>query len=579
MVGPAIEARSYGGVPLSTTETVQLVHYLRDQGVCTPEQADQALAEEYANPGARPITAILVGVGVSESSLLASLASAVGMEFYDLGEVDIDASAVAMVPEAMCRRLGCLPIAYDGRSLVVAMSDPTNVLARDDLRAVTRSDISVVLATQEDIEGAINRFHRMDESLDTLTEGIDGDAGIESVEDIAMGSEILDEAPVVKLVNLLITQAVNDRASDIHVEPQEKDIRVRYRIDGVLHEVMRSPKTIQAGVVSRLKIMADLDIAERRIPQSGRISVKVAHKAVDLRVETLPTVHGEKIVMRVIDKSAGLLDIKDMGLSDSDTARYAWATGLPYGAILVSGPTGSGKSTTLYATLNLLNGPERNIITVEDPVEQKIAGLSQVQVHTKAGMTFASALRSILRADPDIVMVGEMRDRETAQIGIEAALTGHLVLSTIHTNDSASVMTRLIEMGIEPFLVASAIDCVIGQRLARRLCVKCKEPYQPTVEALLEAGWHGAESLEELPTLYRAAGCQACAKTGYSGRIAIFEILLVNEEIERLCVDRVSSDDIKRAAVEQGMTTLRQDALLKAAQGITTLEEVLRVTA
>lgn len=500
------------------------------------------------------------------------------MEFYDLGEVDIDPSAVSLVPETMCRRLGCLPIAYDGRTLVVAMSDPTNVLAKDDLRAVTRSEISVVLATQEDIEGAINRFHRMDESFDTITEGLDVEGGIESVEDIS-GSEIVDEAPVVKLVNLLITQAVNDRASDIHVEPQEKDVRVRYRIDGVLHEVMRSPKTIQNGVISRLKIMADLDIAERRVPQSGRISVKVAHRAVDLRVETLPTVHGEKIVMRLIDKSAGLLDINDMGLSETDMARYRWATSLPYGAIIASGPTGSGKSTTLYASLNLLNDASRNIITVEDPVEQKIGGLNQVQVNTKAGMTFASALRSMLRADPDVVMVGEMRDKETAKIGIEAALTGHLVLSTIHTNDAPSVMTRLIEMGVEPFLVASAIDCVIGQRLARRLCLKCRQSYQPTVETLVEAGWEGAGDLEEIPAMYQAVGCQACAKTGYSGRIAIFEILLVTEEIERLCAERVSSDEIKRIAIGQGMTTLRQDALGKAVQGITSIEEVLRVTA
>lgn len=557
---------------------MSLVRYLQDQGVCTQQQAENALRAERGNPGERPITAILVALGVSEAALLASLASAADMEFVDLFEAGIDPAAVSMVPEAMCRRLKCLPISYDGHTLVVAMSDPTNVLAQDDLRAVTRSEVRVVLATQSDIVEAISRFYRMDESLETLTESFETGGATELTEDIAAVGGIADETPLVKLVNLLITQAVNDRASDIHIEPQEGDVRVRFRIDGVLHEVMRSPKTIQSGVISRLKVMSDLDISERRAPQSGRFSVKVGQRPIDLRVETLPTVYGEKIALRIIDKSTGLVDVGELGLSATDLDKFMWAMRLPYGAVIASGPTGSGKSTTLYACLTLLNSPERNIITVEDPVEQRIAGLNQVQVLVKAGMTFASALRSILRADPDIVMVGEMRDTETAKIGIEAALTGHLVLSTIHTNDSPSVMTRLIEMGVEPFLVASSIDCVIGQRLARRLCAKCKRPVQPLAEVLAEAGWD-AEQWGEAPTFYEAVGCASCSRTGYHGRIAVFEIMIVSEEIERMCTERMGVEDIRALAIAQGMTTLRQDALRKASSGVTSLEEVLRVTA
>lgn len=552
---------------------------MRDQGVVTPEQAQQALVQDSAGAGTRPITAILVDLGVSEGALVGTLAAAAGIDFVDLTDVQIDASAVTMVPEAMCRRLGCLPITFDGTTLVVAISDPTNVLAKDDLRAVTRSEISIVLATASDIDAAINRFHRMDESFDSLTGELGGGDLVETVEDISSGTELIDEAPVVKLVNLLITQAVNDRASDIHIEPQERDVRVRYRIDGVLHEVMHSPKTIQSGLISRLKIMAELDIAERRVSQSGRISVKVGGRAVDLRVETLPTVWGEKIVMRIVDKTSGLINLDDLGFSDYNRDRFLWGVHLPYGAILVSGPTGSGKSTTLYAALGVLNDTERNIITVEDPVEQRIAGLNQVQVHTKAGLNFATVLRSILRADPDVVMVGEMRDTETARIGIEAALTGHLVLSTIHTNGAPSVLTRLVDMGVEPFLVASALDCVVGQRLARRLCAKCKEAYVPTPDALREAGWIGVDDLVELPTLYTTVGCAACAKTGYLGRVAVHEIMKVSEEIERMVSERTgSAEDIKRVAVSEGMYTLRQDGLQKAALGITSLEEVMRVT-
>ncbi|MEX0953068.1 MAG: GspE/PulE family protein, partial [Nitriliruptoraceae bacterium] len=376
--------------------------------------------------------------------------------------------------------------------------------------------------------------------------------------------------------NLLITQAVNDGASDIHIEPSERDLRVRYRVDGVLHEVMRSPRSITSGVISRLKIMAEVDIAERRIPQDGRIALNIGGKPIDLRFSTLPTVYGEKVVMRILDKSSVLLELKDLGFEPENEKRFEESYIKPYGLILVTGPTGSGKSTTLYATLNVKNQPEVNIVTTEDPVEYRLNGINQVQINKKAGLTFASALRSILRQDPDIVLVGEMRDAETATIGIEAALTGHLVLSTLHTNDAPSAITRLTEMGVEPFLVASATDCVLAQRLCRKVCTKCHEMVQYEPDVYLKAGF-APDVAEGRPDLPHAVGCSACGNTGYKGRMAVHEIMTVTEEIERLCVAHASSDEIKRTAIEQGMSPLRDDGLAKVLQGHTTIEEIGRV--
>jgi type IV pilus assembly protein PilB len=369
---------------------------------------------------------------------------------------------------------------------------------------------------------------------------------------------------------------VQDRASDIHIEPAERELRVRYRIDGVLHEVMHSPKTIASGVVSRLKIMADMNIAERRKPQDGRLSVSVNGKKIDLRVASLPTVWGEKIVMRILDNSTASLNLSDLGFLDASYERYAKSFTKPYGMILVTGPTGSGKSTTLYATLNIVSTPDKNVITVEDPVEYRLAGINQVQVNHKAGLNFASALRSILRSDPDVVLIGEVRDHETAQIAIEASLTGHLVLTTLHTNDAPSAVSRLIEMGIEPFLVGSSLDCVLAQRLARRLCSKCKVSYVPTPAELISSrfGW---EDGMELPTLYRGVGCQNCSKTGYKGRLALHEVMIVSEAVERLAVERAPTEAISRLARSEGMTTLRQDGMAKVGRGDTSLEEILRV--
>jgi type IV pilus assembly protein PilB len=374
----------------------------------------------------------------------------------------------------------------------------------------------------------------------------------------------------------LITQAIQDRASDIHIEPTEHDLRVRYRIDGVLHEVMRSPRAIQSGVISRLKIMADINIAERRIPQDGRLSVTAHGKKIDLRVATLPTVWGEKVVMRVLDNSTARLSLDDLGFGASNYERYSRSFTKPYGMMLVTGPTGSGKSTTLYATLNIVSKPEVNVITVEDPVEYRLPGINQVQTNAKAGLTFASALRSILRSDPDVVLIGEIRDHETAQIAVEAALTGHLVLSTLHTNDAPSSITRLTEMGIEPFLVGSALDCVLAQRLTRRLCDKCKEAYDPEPDLLERVGYPWSPG-ESIPMLYRPVGCSACSKTGYKGRIALHEVMEVTEDIERLTVDRASAASIGETARAQGMLTLRADGMSKVGQGVTSIEEILRV--
>src|SRR5437870_3977423 len=553
----------------------QLGTLLIERGLITQEQLDAALQEQRETR--KSLGRVLIDKGVvSETDLVATLAARIGLEFVDLSEYPVDPSAVSLISDSLARRFQAIPIAWEENRLVVAMADPSNVVAIDDIRTITGAEVRTVVATRGAILEAIERNHR----LDGNAEDVSALAASEAIEedDLSRVREVVEDAPIVKLVNLLITQAVQDRASDIHIEPAEKDVRVRYRIDGVLHEVMRSPKNIQAGVISRLKIMADINIAERRVPQDGRVSAVIAGKAVDLRVATLPTVYGEKVVMRILDKSTALLQLADLGFLPEALERYETAYMKPYGTILLTGPTGSGKSTTLYATLNQINNPAKNIITVEDPVEYRLAGINQVQVNNKAGMTFAAALRSILRSDPDIVLVGEIRDRETATTAVEAALTGHLVLSTLHTNDAASTPTRLVEMGVEPFLVGSSLDCIVAQRLARRLCTKCRESYAPEQYELETLGWD-PDSADELPTLYRAAGCGFCGRTGFHGRFAIHEVLLVTEEVERMIVDRAHTEDIKKVALAQGMTTLRQAGMAQALSGVTSVEEVLRVVA
>ena len=386
-----------------------------------------------------------------------------------------------------------------------------------------------------------------------------------------------EDAPVVKLVNTIITRAVNDRASDIHLEPGESELRIRFRIDGVLHDVMSAPRSIANAVVSRIKIMADINIAERRVPQDGRISLRVTNRPIDLRAATLPGIFGEKVVLRILDKSTGVASLGDLGFGEYNMKRYESAYTKPYGAILVTGPTGSGKTTTLYSTLGLLNKPEVNIITVEDPVEYRLPGITQVQVNRKAGLFFATALKSILRADPDIVLIGEVRDSETAQIAVESALTGHLVLTTLHTNDAPSSIGRLLDMGVEPFLAGSSVDAVLAQRLARRLCDRCKTSYKPDQASLSGLGWKEEWGYDI--SLFQAEGCGACSQTGYKGRLSINEVMLVNEEIQRLIVEKASADRISSAAKAEGMVTLREDGLEKVRAGHTSVQEILRVIA
>jgi type IV pilus assembly protein PilB len=553
----------------------QLGDILLEGGHVTREQLEHAVSEQRRL--GRSLGRVLVDLGVlTEQQLVAALATQIGMKFVDLSDHPVDGSAVSRVPDMVCRRHTALPIGYEEGKLVVAMADPANVFAVDDIRSVSGMEVKAVVATKADVVAAIDRYHRGDAELDDLAGSID--FAQEADDDLSSVKEITEDAPIVKFVNLLITQAIQDRASDIHIEPTEKDLRVRFRIDGVLHEVMRSPKTITSGVTSRLKIMADINIAERRIPQDGRLSVNANGKKIDLRVATLPTVWGEKIVMRILDNSTAMLKLSDLGFLDENYEVYSKSFVKPYGMILVTGPTGSGKSTTLYATLNIVSRPEINVITVEDPVEYRLPGINQVQTNNKAGLTFAAALRSILRSDPDVVLLGEIRDHETAQIAVEASLTGHLVLSTLHTNDSPSAITRLTEMGIEPFLVGSALDCVLAQRLARRLCAKCKQAYTPTPQQLLEVGFPWQDG-EELPELFRPVGCTACSKTGYKGRLALHEVMAVSEEIERLTVERASAAVIGKVAVEQGMITLRRDGLTKVARGHTSVEEIFRVVA
>jgi type IV pilus assembly protein PilB len=555
----------------------QLGDILLDEGLVTEGQLMAALDEQVVR--GESLGRVLVEIGMlTEAQLVRALASQVGMQFIELSDYPVDRNAVALLPGALCRRYTVLPIALFDGALVLAMADPGNVLAVDDARTLSGMPVRTVVATHDDLATAIDRFCRADDEIDDLASAFEESQAEADTDLSKVGDMVEDDAPIVRFVNLLITQAIQDRASDIHIEPAETDLRVRYRIDGVLHEMQRSPKQIQSGVISRLKIMSDIDIAERRKPQDGRMSVTHNGRKIDLRVATLPTVWGEKVVMRILDNSTASLDLRDLSFLEDNYETYKESYSKPYGMLLVTGPTGSGKSTTLYATLNAVSRPEINVITVEDPVEYRLPGINQVQVNPKAGLTFAGALRSILRSDPDVVLLGEIRDHETAQIAIEAALTGHLVLSTLHTNDAPSAVTRLIEMGIEPFLVGSALDCIVAQRLARRLCPKCKEPYQPSEAELIAARfpWNPGE---EIPTLHRPAGCSACSRTGYKGRMAIHEVMRVTEDIERHAVSHSSSADIARTAREQGMITLRDDGWTKVLLGDTSIEEILRVVA
>ncbi len=547
------------------------IEALLARGLVTPED----VADASLSSSGQSILEELVERGrLDRSDLLRFAAESAGVEFVELtAEFSVDAVAAALLPGEFARRSSVLPYERRGSDLLVAvpLRALTDLDLKDDIGRLTRHRVVFTLAGRSEIEYHLNRHYRAEGELATLSSDLDA---TDEAEELDHFTEVTEDAPVVRFVNLLISQAISDRASDIHLEPTERELRVRYRIDGVLQDAHRAPKSITNGVISRLKIMADMNIAERRVPQDGRLSVTHGNQKMDLRVATLPTVWGEKIVARVLDNSNTRLGLEDLGFSDHNFARFAESYRKPYGMILVTGPTGSGKSTTLYATLNILNQPHVNVITVEDPVEYRLPGINQVQTNPKAGLTFASALRSILRSDPDIVLIGEIRDHETATIAVEASLTGHMVLSTLHTNDAPSAMTRLVEMGIEPFLVGSALDAIVAQRLCRALCERCRSAYIPDPAELSTLGM---ELPEDVPQIYRAVGCPACGGTGYKGRMALHEVMTVSEEIERLAVRRASTDEVGRQARDEGMRTLRDDGRLKVLQGRTTIEEVLRV--
>jgi type IV pilus assembly protein PilB len=535
-----------------------------------PLERVQDAVEEARASGRTPEQVLLESGTLSSDQLARAMAERFGLPHADLTVFKPDLGAVNLIGIQAAKRLGAVPIGFqDGGALLVAMADPSNVLALDDLKLMTGHEIRPVVASPDDIAALIGRMNRLDDAVAAAVE--------EDEEDFVVPVEIhesAEDAPIVKLVNSVIAQAVDEGASDVHFEPAGKDMRVRFRIDGILHESTSVPRRMVPGVISRVKIMGDLDIAERRVPQDGRTGLTVEGRSVDIRMVTLPTAKGEGIVMRLLTKDASLMSLDALGMGEFARDRFEAGFRRAFGAVLVTGPTGSGKSTSLYAALNSINSVERKVITVEDPVEYQLAGVDQVQVNYKAGLTFPAALRAMLRADPDVIMVGEIRDGETARIGIEAALTGHLVLSTLHTNDAPSAVTRLTEMGIEPFLTASAVDCVLAQRLARVLCTHCKRRTCLSVEALRAAGFAADFELE----CYEPTGCTRCSGTGYRGRIGIYEVMPMTDEIRALALSKTGAEEIKAQARAQGMVCLREDGVEKVKQGVTSIAEIARVT-
>src|SRR6266511_1951746 len=556
---------------------------LEATGLLPPDKL--AFARDRARTGS--FAQALVDEGLAEGASIArSLAARHNLPLVDIVEIGINPNAAELIPLHVLERLVAIPYALEGDTLKVAIANPQNVHAIDELRLASRHQIELAVATHEDIETEVRRLARAAEAFGARAMLASEEAELEEVDDEAdadlEADDGISDAPLVRLVNSLIFQAAEDGASDMHFEPNKDGIVVRFRIDGVLHEIQRVPKRMVAGVTTRLKVLAKLDIAERRKPQDGRISLnaRTAGRMLDIRVATLPTVDGEKLSMRLLDKSKKAPTLEELGLPDEMRKRLSEIIRRPTGALLVTGPTGSGKSTSLYAALSEINRPEINIVTIEDPVEYRLGGISQIQINLKAGLTFASALRSILRSDPDVVMVGEIRDAETAKISIEAALTGHLVLSTLHTNDAPGAITRLNEMGVEPFLTGSALTAVLAQRLARKLCVSCCEMYNPSSDELLRNRVSpDVMAASDGMAFYRKRGCPRCSQTGYKGRIGIYQLLVMSEEIETLAVKRATREELEQAATDEGMRSLWDDGLAKVVSGVTSLEELGRVLA
>lgn len=574
---PPKEPEPVRGKPRPRSESLGQI--LLDEKMVSREQLDRAIQMQHRSGG--HLGRILVEQGsLTEQQLAKVLSIQWGLPYVELGSLEIDSDVVKVVPQHLAHRHKVLAIEKTRKKLKLAIADPLNVVAFDDVRLVTGLEIEAVVAAEQDIMTAIGRHYAGGVNLEeAMRQAVADDVEIPEDKGEEFSLEKLrtltEEAPVVRLVNVIISQSISDGASDIHIEPHRRSVQVRYRIDGLLHDVMTPPKAMQAAIVSRIKIMANLDIAERRLPQDGKIHVAIESKEFDLRVSTLPTVFGEKVVMRILDQTSTRLGLAKLGFTPATLEVWEAMADKPYGMILVSGPTGSGKTTTLYSTLHKINTTDKNIVTVEDPVEYQLPRVNQVQVNPKAGLTFANGLRSFLRQDPDIIMVGEIRDKDTAEIAIQASLTGHLVLSTIHTNDAPSAATRLVDMGVEPFLISSSVIGVLAQRLARTICTHCKEAYTPPVEALQRLGLK-PEQGEEI-VFYRGRGCDRCKGSGYKGRVGIYELMPMSEPIRELVLKGASSAQIRDQAIAEGMKTLADDGILKVLEGVTTIDELLRV--
>ncbi|MFH1248339.1 MAG: ATPase, T2SS/T4P/T4SS family [Candidatus Omnitrophota bacterium] len=541
---------------------------LLEQGVITAIQLNEALEEQKSSQD--KIGDILIRKKwVSPQEIERCLNLQKGVSKFDLSNYIIDAEVMNYIPEQFARKYKLVPVFLVENTLAVAMIDPTNVFIIDEMQRMTKFNIEAVLGDELEIKKTQDQFYGGSSDIKEVIASIDADK-------LADAEKLGEEAPIIKIVNYLIVQAVQARVSDIHIEPQEKILNIRYRIDGMLHKQNSLPRELTGAIISRVKIMAELDIAEKRLPQDGRILMKVGNKDIDFRVSSCPTIHGENVVLRILDKSTLVLGLESLGFSSQELIRFKGFVSSPYGVILVTGPTGSGKTTTLYSALNILNKDDVNIMTIEDPVEYQFSGVRQVQVNPLAGLNFASALRSFLRQDPNIIMVGEIRDKETAEIAVQAALTGHLVLSTIHTNDSPATFTRLANMGVEPFLVSSSILGIVAQRLVRKVCDRCKEVYAPTDEVLKSLGLK--DKIGKGVMFSRGKGCKICNQSGYKGRIGIYEVLKVSADIQRLILNSSSADEIRNMAIKEGMRTLREAALEKLLLGITTTDEVVRVT-
>src|SRR6266704_3418111 len=554
-------------------------------GLLTAEQLRKALAEQKGSP--EKIGSVLIRLNyINDEQLIGFLSRQYGVPSITVAQLDIDSDVLKLVPAPIARKYEVIPVRKMGNSLALAMADPTNVFALDDIAFMTNLQVLPLVASQTAIKKAVDRnYESKTEAISTVLSDMQTDlANVEVVEDGEAGAKVdifelkesADEAPVVKLVNMVLVDAIQKGASDIHFESYEKIFRIRFRIDGVLHEMLAPPKRLEAAILSRLKIMSSLDIAERRLPQDGRIKLKYNNREIDFRVSTLPTIFGEKAVLRILDKDALQLDLTKLGFDPWSLEKFNAVIHQPYGMVLITGPTGSGKTTTLYSAIHTINNPDVNIMTAEDPVEYNLKGVNQLQVNEGIGRTFAAALRSFLRQDPDVILVGETRDVETAQISIRAALTGHLVFTTLHTNDCPSTIARLLEMGIQPFLLSSSLLLILAQRLARRLCAACKEPYEVDEESLAPYG-HVPTGRGKV-TIHKSKGCPTCSFTGMKGRVAIYEVMPISEELKDAILRSATIAAIREIAQSQGMKTLRQAALLKVLAGTTSIEEVLKVT-